>query len=160
MFYQWGSDSDVMLDMMIRCGAKDKTTFIFFDTGLEYAATKEHIKFLEEKYGIEIKAVRPKKPIPLSVSNYGVPFWSKYASDMIHRLQRNGFRFEDEPYDVLIERYPRCKTALEWWCGYSEGTTMYSIDRAPYMKEFMVQNPPTFQINFTCCQHAKKTRHT
>ena len=34
-----GGDSDVMLDMLVRCGAKDKTDFVFFNTGLEYQAT-------------------------------------------------------------------------------------------------------------------------
>ena len=54
-----GSDSDVLLDLIIRCGGKDKTTFVFFNTGLEYEATKKQIKFLEEKYGIEIKILPP-----------------------------------------------------------------------------------------------------
>lgn len=151
-----GGDSDVMLDLLIKCGAKEKATFVFFDTGLEYQATKDHIKNLEEKYSIEILTHKPKKPIPISVKEKGVPFWSKYVSEMLYRLQMHGFKFEDEPFEVLIERYPRCKTALEWWCGHSEGTTMFSIERAPYMKEFLIQNPPTFPISAMCCQHAKK----
>lgn len=61
-----GADSDVMLDMIIRCGGKKKTTFVFFDTGLEYAATKEHIEYLEEKYQIEVVREKPTKPIPIS----------------------------------------------------------------------------------------------
>ena len=36
-----GGDSDVMLDMLLRCGARDKTDFVFFNTGLEYQATHE-----------------------------------------------------------------------------------------------------------------------
>ena len=61
-----GADSDVMLDMIVRCGAKSKTVFVFFDTGLEYAATKEHLKYLEGKYGIEIVRVKAYKPIPVT----------------------------------------------------------------------------------------------
>lgn len=54
-----GSDSDVMLDLIIRCGGKDKTKFVFFNTGLEYEATKKQIKHLNEKYGITIDIIPP-----------------------------------------------------------------------------------------------------
>lgn len=151
-----GGDSDVMIDMVIRCGGADKTEFVFIDTGLEYAATMEHLKFLEEKYEISIHRERAVKSIPTCVREYGVPFWSKYAAEMIGRLQGHGFKFEDEPYDVLMERYPNCKTALGWWCNISKGTTMFTINRSPYLKEFMVKHPPQFKISSKCCDYAKK----
>ena len=146
----------MVLDMIIRCGGKENTDFVFIDTGLEYEATLAHLQFLEDKYGITIRRQRAAKPIPRCVKEYGVPFWSKYASEMICRLQSHGFQFEDEPYEVLMERYPNCKTALGWWCNISKGTTMYTINRAPYLKEFMVQNPPQFKISNKCCDYAKK----
>lgn len=152
-----GSDSDVMVDMLLRCGAKDKTDFVFFNTGLEYVATFEHLKEMEQKYGISIHRVNAIKPIPICVKEYGVPFWSKFASEMIYRLQSHNFQWEDESFDILIERYPKCKTALKWWCNITTGnTTQYSIKRAPYLKEFMVLNPPTFKISGKCCIYAKK----
>lgn len=116
-----GSDSDVMVDLLLRCGAKGKTDFVFFNTGLEYVATFEHLKKMEQKYGISIHHAGATKPIPLCVKEYGVPFWSKFASDMIYRLQSHNFQWEDEPCNVLIQRYPRCKTALEWWCNVTTG---------------------------------------
>lgn len=70
-----------MVDMLIRCGAKDKTDFVFCDTGVEYTATKEHLNYLEDKYGIEIRRSRAKKSIPSCVKTYGVPFWSKDVSE-------------------------------------------------------------------------------
>ncbi len=146
----------MMLDMIIRCGGRSKTTFVFINTGLEYQATIDHIDFLESKYGIKILRKRAATPIPTAVKKYGVPFWSKYASDMLHRLQYNNFKFEDKPYEELILEYPNCKTALEWWCNKGEGTTMYVIDRAPYLKEFMVNNPPKIKFSHMCCDHAKK----
>ena len=54
-----GSDSDVMLDLIIRCGGKEKTKFVFFNTGLEYEATKNQIKHLNQTYGIEIDTIPP-----------------------------------------------------------------------------------------------------
>lgn len=152
-----GADSDIMLDMIIRCGGKDNTTFVFFDTGLEYAATKEHLGYLEDKYGIKIVRVKAYKPIPSSCRDHGVPFWSKYASDMMYRLQKHGFKWEDESFEHLIQKYPSCKTALVWWCNVQKGsTTQYTINRNPFLKEYIIQNPPDFRISNKCCDYAKK----
>lgn len=49
-----GSDSDCILDLVAKNGLNDKVKFVFFDTGLEYDATKQHIKELETRYGIYI----------------------------------------------------------------------------------------------------------
>lgn len=150
-----GGDSDVMVDMLIRCGAKDKTDFVFYNTGLEYQATLSHLDELEKKYNITIKRIKTVKAIPTCVKEYGVPFWSKYVSEMLYRLQYNNFKFEDEPYEVLIKRYPTCQTALRWWCNVPT-CSMYRIDRSPYLKEFIIENPPTFKISNKCCHYAKK----
>ncbi len=56
-----GYDSDIVLDLVIRCGGRAKTTFVFNDTGLEYDATKEHLMRLKERYGIQIKRLFPPK---------------------------------------------------------------------------------------------------
>ena len=68
-----GADSDIVLDIVTKCDNNKIVNYVFFDTGLEYQATKEHIKFLEEKYNIEIEVIRPKVPIPLSCKRYGQP---------------------------------------------------------------------------------------
>lgn len=152
-----GGDSDMMVDMLIRCGAKDKTDFVFCDTGLEYAATIEHLDELERKYDITIKRVSAQRSIPYCVKEYGVPFWSKYTSEMIYRLQKHGFQFEDEDFDTLYAKYPKCKSALRWWCNVSEGkTTQFNIRRYPFLREFMIDNPPDFRISNLCCTWAKK----
>lgn len=152
-----GADSDVMLDLMVMCGAIGKTTFVFFNTGLEYAATLEHLDELECKYGITIERHHAIRSIPYCVNKYGVPFISKFSSEMIYRLQRHNFQWEDEPFEVLYERYPKCKTALEWWCNVTKGnTTQYVIKRYSYLKEFMIENPPQFLISNKCCEYAKK----
>lgn len=156
-----GWDSDDMTDLIIRCGGKDKTTFVFFNTGLEYDATKRQLRYLEEKYGIEIQILPPIKPIPLCVREYGLPFWSKYASEYIYRLQQRGFQWEDEPFDVLMEKYPRCEAALKWWCNKWPKTkkgqnSKFNISYTPWLKEFMIENPPNFKISAKCCHYAKK----
>lgn len=155
-----GADSDNMIHMIILCGGKEKTTFVFYNTGLEYQATKKHLAELEQKYDIKIHVIPPIKPIPLCVKEHGVPFWSKRASEMIMRLQNNGFQWEDEPLEVLLEKYPRCRTGVRWWCNdYKKDNgdpSALNIEWAPYLKEFMIANPPTFRISNKCCHYAKK----
>ena len=151
-----GSDSDVMLDMLLRCGRKEQFTFVFFNTGLEYEATLEHLDELERKYGIQIIREKPVRSIPYCVITYGVQFYSKFGAEMMYRLQLHDFRWEDLPFDVLIQKYPRCKTALEWWCNVKQGnTTQYIIDRYPYLKEFIMSSPPP-RVSNKCCEYAKK----
>lgn len=152
-----GGDSDVMLDMMLRCGARGKTDFVFFNTGLEYQATLEHLDFLEKKYGIEIIRAKPVKSIPASCREYGIPFWGKEASDKLYYMQNHNFLYEDESFEELSDRYPRMKGALKWWCNVgAELSDFFIIDRAPHMKQFIMENPPDFKISKKCCTYAKK----
>ena len=152
-----GSDSDLVIDICKKLDPYSiKTKYVWVNTGLEYEATKEHLDYLEKRYGIKIDRVRPKMPIPTAVNTYGQPFLSKQVSEFIYRLQYNNFKWEDEPYDELIKRYPRCKSALEWWCDEKGKGSMFTIRRNKYLKEFMIANPPTFKIANKCCQKSKK----
>ena len=77
---------------------------------------------------------------------------------MMYRLQLHDFQWEDEPFEVLIKKYPSCKTALAWWCNIAKGnTTQFTINRSPYLKEYIIQNHPTFRISNKCCDYAKKS---
>lgn len=154
-----GSDSDIMLDLIHRVDKDKNTTYVFFDTGLEYQATKDHLKYLEEKYGIEIIRERAVKPIPISCREYGQPFLNKFTSKMIYRLQKHGFNWIDETYEKLIKKYPNCQSALKWWCNLNGGerkTTHFCISNNKWLKEFMIDNPPTFKISDLCCEWSKK----
>lgn len=112
-----GSDSDIMLDLFSKLDDENKIKYVWFDTGLEYEATKRHLRYLEQKYGIEIIRLKAKKPIPVSCKQYGQPFLSKRVSNYIARLQRHGFQWEDEELNVLLAKCPNCKVALRWWCN-------------------------------------------
>jgi 3'-phosphoadenosine 5'-phosphosulfate sulfotransferase (PAPS reductase)/FAD synthetase len=157
-----GSDSDIMLDIIHNLDEDEKVTYYWIDTGMEYTATKEHLEFLEQKYDIEIKRIKACKPIPTCCHEYGVPFLSKYVSEQIMRLQAHNFQWEDEPLEVLLEKYPNCKIALQWWsnCYYADGEiqkmSRYSIGRNKWLKEFLIENPPDFPISNKCCEYAKK----
>lgn len=104
-----GSDSDLLVDICVRCDVHHKVRYVWFDTGLEYQATKDHLDFLEKKYGIVVERYKAIKPIPLSCKEYGQPFVSKQVSEFIFRLQKYGFQWEDEDFITLLNRY--CKIA-------------------------------------------------
>lgn len=150
-----GSDSDVMLDIIYQCDKDGKVEYVWFDTGLEYQATKDHLKYLEEKYGIEIRPYRAIKPIPTSCKTYGQPFISKNVSQNLQSLQRHGFKFEDKPYEELCEEYPKVKSKLKWWCNMYD-CSAFNICNNKWLKEFLIENPPTFKISHNCCKYAKK----
>lgn len=150
-----GSDSDVMLDICFRCDTDKKIDYVWFNTGLEYQATKDHLKYLEKKYGIKIIPYNAIKPIPLTCKQYGQPFLSKKVSLMISGLQRRNFKFEDKPYEELIEEYDGGKSYIEWWCNKNQ-SHQFNIEHNKWLKEFMIENPPTFQISNVCCKYAKK----
>lgn len=158
-----GADSDIVLDLIHKVDEDKKVTYFWIDTGLEYLAAKEHLTELEKKYGIEIVRLKPEKPIPTCIKEYGVPFLSKYVSEQMMRLQKHNFQWEDESLEVLLQKYPRCKTALQWWCGerYSdengiEKISRFSITRNRFLKEFIMANPPDFPISNKCCDFSKK----
>lgn len=155
-----GSDSDIMLDIFARLDTEKKVKYIFFDTGIEYEATKRHLDFLESKYSIKIERLKAITPVPLGCRKYGVPFWSKWVSEMIDRLQKSGFKWEDKPFEELVKEYPKCQYPLKWWCnkcGNEEPEkSKFNINYIRGLKEYMIANPPPFKISANCCKGAKK----
>lgn len=147
-----GSDSDIVVDLVERHKGDADVKYVWYNTGLEYEATKRHLTYLENRYGIQIERMNAVMPIPLSCKKRGVPFLSKDASQKIYRLQKHGFKWEDKPLDELLKEYTNCKSALGWWCGDGK----LSINNFAYLKEFMIENPPDFLISDYCCAGAKK----
>lgn len=188
-----GSDSDIVLDICHKLDENKKIQYVWFDTGIEYQATKDHLKFLEEKYGIEIIREKAIKTIPYTARKNGQPFVSKFVSEQINRLQKHGFKWEDEDFVTLVKRYCNkaddqkrkaldlqwkqgkkpyhwmlidgdwyggCVCSLEWWCNAKKESngkpSRFCIAQNTWLKEFMIQNPPTFPISAICCKYAKK----
>ena len=92
--YSGGSDSDIMIDL-IETARKiapslPKVQYVFFNTGLEMKATKDHVKKTAEKYGVEIRECRPKINIVQSARKHGIPFVSKIMSGGLSEWQKKG----------------------------------------------------------------------
>lgn len=152
-----GADSDVMVDICHRLDKDNKIVYVWFDTGLEYEATKRHLSYLENRYHINIVREKAIKSIPYTCYHIGQPFISKRVSDMIERLQSHDFKWEDKPFEELYREYPKCRAALRWWCNaWDNPGSKFGIRENKLLKEFMVSNPPTFRISLKCCKYAKK----
>ena len=156
-----GSDSDIVMDL-IELVKPDgcEVRYVFFDTGLEYEATKRHLDYLEQKYGVTIERRKPRKTIPVVCREYGIPFISKDVSEMLNRLQKHSFDWNDMPENATVEKYGRCKSALDWYYNRRplsiSGKTKYSIKRYKLLREFIKMNAPDFTISERCCYYAKK----
>ncbi len=99
--YSGGSDSDIMLDLIERTREAfhlPPVKYAFFNTGLEMAATKDHVKATAEKYGVEIATYRPKVGIVNAVRKNGLPFVSKIMSSGLSEWQKKGV-----PLDIAQE---------------------------------------------------------
>jgi len=156
-----GSDSDIVMDIIELVKPDNcEVRYVFFDTGLEYEATKRHLDYLEKKYGVVIERRKPRKTIPTVCREHGIPFISKDISEMINRLQKHDFDWNDLPEIATVEKYGRCKSALDWYFNRrslaASGKSKFSINRYKLLRDFIMQNPPSFTISERCCHYAKK----
>lgn len=164
-----------MIDLVqrtIRDFNLEPITYAFFDTGLEMKATRDHVKATAEKYGVEIKTVRPKTNIVKAVREHGVPFVSKIMSTQLGEWQKKGvpLTIADE-YDAaedkaekraeLKERYPGCESLINFLCccnskGEPRPNIQLVINSSKYMRDFISECPPDFKISAKCCDYCKK----
>ncbi len=175
--YSGGSDSDILIDLIERTRqmipSLPPVKYVFFNTGLEMQATKDHVKATAEKYGVEIEEIHPKVNIIRATRKYGIPFMSKVMSRRMSEWQKRNIPLSiaDEWNEAgdkvakrqeLRERYPKSEAIINFICGCtSDGkncTTngqMY-MDGTMYMRDFINENPPDFAISAKCCECCKK----
>ena len=150
-----GADSDIILDICQQLQAD--VHYVFFNTGIEYQATLDHLDYLESHYGITIERIMAPVPVPLGVQKYGLPFLNKFVSTAIGSLEKHNFPFKDMSVEEMKD-YPIGYT--KWWNNRyrNEGfsSCQFDINYNKYLKEFLIANPPTFQISKKCCDGAKK----
>lgn len=174
--YSGGADSDIMIDL-IETARKivpslPPVRYVFFNTGLEMKATKDHVKAISDKYGVEIEEVRPKVGIVQAVREHGVPFVSKIMSGGLEEWQKKGVplsiaqeyeqaKDKHAKREELKERYPKCESLINFLCccnseGEPRPNIQLVINSSKYMRDFINENPPDFQISAKCCDYCKK----
>ncbi len=175
--YSGGADSDILIDLLERTrhlfpNALPPIKYVFFNTGLEMKATKDHVKEVAEKYGVEIETVRPKIGIVQATRQHGIPFVSKIMSGGLSEWQKKGVPLSiAEEYEQaenkaakrqeLKERYPKCQSVINFLCccnsaGEPRPNIQLVINSSKYMRDFINEFHPDFQISAKCCDYCKK----
>ncbi len=173
--YSGGSDSDIMLDLIERTRMifnLPPIKYAFFNTGLEMKATKDHVKEVAQKYGVEITEYRPKINIVMAARRYGIPFVSKIMSAGLSEWQKKKIplTIADEYANAedkatkrqeLRERYPKCESLINFLCccnaaGDPRPNIQLVINSSKYMLDFIKKYPPDFPISAECCFYCKK----
>lgn len=173
--YSGGADSDILIDLIERTRGGfglPPVKYAFFNTGLEIKATKDHVKEVARKYGVEIEQYRPKVNIVTASRTYGIPFVSKIMSAGLSEWQKKGIPLSiAEEYDQaedkaakrreLKERYPKCESVINFLCccnsaGEPRPNIQLVINSSKYMRDFINECPPDFQISAKCCEYCKK----
>lgn len=173
--YSGGADSDIMIDLIERTREifnLPPVDYVFFNTGLEMKATKDHVKATAEKYGVMIRECRPKTNIVTASRKYGLPFVSKIMSAGLEGWQKKNIPLSiAEEYDKaedkeakraeLKARYPGCETTINFLCccnskGEPRPNIQLVINSSKYMRDFIAEYPPDFQISAKCCDYCKK----
>ena len=171
----YSGGSDIMLDLIERTReafSLPPVKYAFFNTGLEMAATKNHVKATAEKYGVEIATYRPKVGIVQATRKYGIPFVSKIMSAGLSEWQKKCIplsiaqEYEDAEDKAakraeLKERYPKCESVINFLCccnsaGEPRPNIQLVINSSKYMRDFIGENPPGFRISAKCCDYCKK----
>ena len=173
--YSGGADSDIMIDVIERTRTLfnlPAVHYVFFNTGLEMKATKDHVKRTAEKYGVEIEEVRPKVNIVQATRKCGVPFVSKIMSGGLEEWQKKQVPLSiAEEYEQaedkaakrreLRKRYPKCESVINFLCccnskGEPRPNIQLVINSSKYMRDFIAEYPPDFKISAKCCDYCKK----
>ena len=173
--YSGGSDSDILIDLIERTRAVHNlplVKYVFFNTGLEMQATKDHVKAVAEIYGVEIEEHRPKVNIVTASRTYGIPFVSKIMSAGLSEWQKKGVPMSiAEEYDQaedkvakrqeLRERYPKCESVINFLCccnsaGEPRPNIQLVINSSKFMRDLIAECPPDFPISAKCCDYCKK----
>lgn len=176
--YSGGSDSDILIDMIERTRKRyaainlPKVRYVFFNTGLEMRATKDHVKNVAQKYGVEIEEIRPAVNIVQATRKYGQPFVSKIMSAGLEEWQKKRvpLSIADEYNEAedkaakrqeLRNRYPGCESVINFLCccnsaGDPRPNIQLVINSSKYMRDFIDEHPPCFKISAKCCDYCKK----
>ena len=173
--YSGGSDSDIMLHLIET--VRDffqlpPVHYVFFNTGLEMAATRRHVRNMAELYGVTIAEHRPKKNIIQSAREHGQPFISKIMSAGLEGVQKKNIplAIADEYADAedkaakraeLRERHPKCESIINFLCGCNSSgdprpDIQLVIGSSKWLLDFIKENPIPFRVSCKCCDHCKK----
>lgn len=181
--YSGGADSDILIDIIERTRdvfSLPPVEYVFFNTGLEMQATKDHVKRQAERYGVYIAEMRanlknkknPEYNIVTAARTFGIPFVSKIMSGGLEERQKKKvplsiakeYEEAEDKYSKrkeLKKKYPNCESLINFLCccnkeGEPRPNIQLVINSSKYMLDFIQESPPDFRISAKCCDYCKK----
>ena len=153
--YSGGADSDIMIDLIERTRAGfdlPPVKYVFFNTGLEMQATKDHVKATADKYGV---------PFVSKIMSGGLGDWQRKRVPLSIVDEYNAAGDKAAVRRALKERYPGCESVINFLCccnrdGEPRPNIQLVINSSKYMLDFIKENPPAFPISAKCCDYCKK----
>lgn len=137
----------------------------------EYQAIKGYIKVRSDKGTVNIPC-KSASNIVNATREHGIPFVSKIMSGGLSEWQKKGvpLSIADEYEQAedkhakrmeLKERYPKCESLINFLCccnkdGEPRPNIQLVINSSKYMRDFIAEYPPEFQISAKCCDYCKK----
>lgn len=137
----------------------------------EYQAIKGYIKVRSDKGTVNIPC-KSASNIVNATREHGIPFVSKIMSGGLSEWQKKGvpLSIADEYEQAedkhakrmeLKERYPKCESLINFLCccnkdGDPRPNIQLVINSSKYMRDFIAEYPPEFQISAKCCDYCKK----
>lgn len=148
-----------MLDLIERTRAifeLPPIKYVFFNTGLEMKATRDHVKYVAEKYGVEIEERRPEINIVRATRKYGIPFVSKIMSGGLSEWQKKGvpLSIADE-YDQAEDKAAKRKELKERYVEYCNVESVY-YDNAETVLGNSIRNAVEKRFPWMIVRKAKK----
>ena len=137
----------------------------------EYQPVKGYIKTTSNGETIKLPC-KSAMNIVNATKQHGIPFVSKIMSGGLSEWQKKGvpLSIADEYEQAedkhakrmeLKERYPKCESLINFLCccnkeGEPRPNIQLVINSSKYMRDFIAEYPPDFQISAKCCDYCKK----
>lgn len=154
--YSGGADSDLLIDLIENTRKifpkLAPVKYVFFNTGLEMKATKDHVKETAEKYGVEIIEVQPMKGFVRIADKDGrrdMP--SKSSLGIVDSARTHGVPFVSKIMSGGLEEWQKKGVPLSVHEEYNEAE-----DKAAKRQELKERYPKCESLlNFLCCCNSK-----
>lgn len=145
--FSGGKDSTVLIELIKELGWYDLINIVYSNVKMEFDTINKFIKTFDN-----VQILEPKTALPIIYLKYGLPIHSKYTSEMLNRLQKHNFDFENDTFkefEELMQEYKNCVGALKWLCC-KNGKLNCPLWLKKQLKDIK------FKISNKCCEELKK----
>ena len=153
--YSGGADSDILIDLIETAReivpSLPKVDYVFFNTGLEMKAIKDHVRETAEKYNLNIIKVKPKESIAQAIRGReltkGAMFMVRPEVNIVQATRRFGLPFVSKIMSQGLGEWQKKNVPLAIAEEYEQAE-----DKQTKRQELKERYPNCETvINFLCC---------